>query len=255
MPVWKSCAPTAGRARRPRRMRRCRPMPPRRRRQRRPAPRRPRWRHRPPWRGGGLGEELLSWKQLRLAGLDVQLEPGKPPQVEVKDTLLSDFYARLIIHPNGRINLQDVVKSKDGAADIAAPATSVAVRPAPSGMPAAGENSGEATDSVAAGAPPAAAAAPSVQQVDPMAPVIRFGPIRMASGRVLFSDRFIRPNYSADLTELNGALSAFSSVAPAGAPQMADLNLTGRAEGSAALQVTGKLNPWPSRWRWTSTAR
>ena len=194
-------------------------------------------------RGGGLGEELLSWKQLRLAGLDVQLEPGKPPQVEVKDTLLSDFYARLIIHPNGRINLQDVVKSKDGAADIAAPATSVAVRPAPSGMPAAGENSGEATDSVAASAQPAAAAAPKVQQVDPMAPVIRFGPIRMASGRVLFSDRFIRPNYSADLTELNGALSAFSSVAPAGAPQMADLNLTGRAEGSAALQVTGKLNP------------
>ena len=145
-------------------------------------------------RGGGLGEELLSWKQLRLAGLDVQLEPGKPPQVEVKDTLQSDFYARLIIHPNGRINLQDVVKSKDGAADIAAPATSVAVRPAPSGMPAAGENSGEATDSVAASAQPAAAAAPKVQQVDPMAPVIRFGPIRMASGRALFSDRFIRPN-------------------------------------------------------------
>ena len=194
-------------------------------------------------RGGGLGEELLSWKQLRLGGLDVQLEPGKPPQVEVKDTLLSDFYARLIIHPNGRINLQDVVKSKDGAADIAAPATSVAVRPAPSGMPAAGENSGEATDSVAASAQPAGVEAPKVQQVDPMAPVIRFGPIRMASGRALFSDRFIRPNYSADLTELNGALSAFSSVAPAGAPQMADLNLTGRAEGSAALQVTGKLNP------------
>ena len=194
-------------------------------------------------RGGGLGEELLSWKQLRLAGLDVQLEPGKPPQVEVKDTLLSDFYARLIIHPNGRINLQDVVKSNDGDAAAPAPAAPVAARGAPSGMPAAGENSGEATDSVAAGAPPAAAAAPSVQQVDPMAPVIRFGPIRMASGRVLFSDRFIRPNYSADLTELNGALSAFSSVAPAGAPQMADLNLTGRAEGSAALQVTGKLNP------------
>ena len=196
-------------------------------------------------RGGSLGEELLSWKQLRLAGLDVQLEPGKPPQVEVKDTLLSDFYARLIIHPNGRINLQDVVKSKDGAAaaPAPAPATPAAPRPAPSGMPAAGENSGEATDSVAASAQPAGVEAPKVQQVDPMAPVIRFGPIRMASGRVLFSDRFIRPNYSADLTELNGALSAFSSVAPAGAPQMADLNLTGRAEGSAALQVTGKLNP------------
>ena len=58
---------------------------------------------------------------LKLGGLDVQLEPGKPPQVEVKDTLLSDFYARLIIHPDGRINLQDVIKSKDGAPAVSRP--------------------------------------------------------------------------------------------------------------------------------------
>ena len=193
-------------------------------------------------RAGGLGEELLSWKLLKLGGLDVQLEPGKPPQVEVKDTLLSDFYARLIIHPDGRINLQDVVKSKDGAPAASTAAAPAAGRTAP-GMPAAGENNGEASNSIAASASQTSASAPKREQLDPLAPVIRFGPIRMASGHVLFSDRFIRPNYSADLTELNGALSAFSSVAPAGAPQMADLNLTGRAEGTAALQVGGKLNP------------
>ena len=193
-------------------------------------------------RAGGLGEELLSWKLLKLGGLDVQLEPGKPPQVEVKDTLLSDFYARLIIHPDGRINLQDVIKSKDGAPAVSPAAAPAAARTAP-GMPAAGENNGEASNSIAASASQTSASAPKPQQLDPLAPVIRFGPIRMASGHVLFSDRFIRPNYSADLTELNGSLSAFSSVAPAGAPQMADLNLTGRAEGTAALQVGGKLNP------------
>ena len=192
-------------------------------------------------RAGGLGEELLSWKLLKLGGVDVQLEPGKPPQVEVKDTLLSDFYARLIIHPDGRINLQDVVKSKDGA-PAASTAAAPAAAPTTPGMPAAGENNGEASNSIAASASQTSASAPKREQRDPLAPVIRFGPIRMASGHVLFSDRFIRPNYSADLTELNGALSAFSSVAPAGAPQMADLNLTGRAEGTAALQVGGKLN-------------
>jgi hypothetical protein len=80
-------------------------------------------------------------------------------------------------------------------------------------------------------------------QADSNAPVIRFGPVKLNGGRVYFSDRFIRPNYSADLTELNGSLSAFSSVPPGGAPQMADLELTGRAEGTAGLDVRGKLNP------------
>ncbi|WP_324433034.1 DUF748 domain-containing protein [Ottowia sp.] len=195
-------------------------------------------------RPGGLGEELLSWKLLRLAGLDVQLEPGKPTQVDVKDTALSDFYARLIIHPSGRINLQDVVKSKGGDAPAAAAAPAPVARAAPSTMPAAGESSGEgASASIASNAVATAPSAQNVTPADPNAPVIRFGPVRLANGRVAFSDRFIRPNYSADLTELNGSLGAFSSVAPAGAPQMAELNLTGRAEGTAALAVTGKLNP------------
>jgi hypothetical protein len=70
-----------------------------------------------------------------------------------------------------------------------------------------------------------------------MAPVIRFGPVALTNGSVRFSDFFIKPNYSADLSELSGRLSAFSSV-PAqagGALQMADLELRGRAQGTASL--------------------
>lgn len=189
---------------------------------------------------GGLGEEFLSWKLLKLGSLEVALEPEKPAQVEVKNTLLSDFFARIIIHSNGRINLQDIVKS-DGSADSSATAAAAGGRTAPvvASMPASGEFSAGAGEPAA----PASVAAVAQSPADPNAPVIRFGPIRLANGKVLFSDRFIRPNYSADLTELNGSLSAFSSVAPAGVPQMADLQLTGRAEGSAALEITGKLNP------------
>uniref|UniRef100_UPI0010F54D36 DUF748 domain-containing protein n=1 Tax=Ramlibacter sp. 2FC TaxID=2502188 RepID=UPI0010F54D36 len=76
------------------------------------------------------------------------------------------------------------------------------------------------------------------------APVIRFGPVSLLGGKVLFSDRFIQPNYSADLSELTGKLSAFSSVAPqGGTPELADLELRGRAEGTASLQILGKINP------------
>jgi hypothetical protein len=69
------------------------------------------------------------------------------------------------------------------------------------------------------------------------------GPITLVNGKVLFSDRFIRPNYSADITELSGTLSQFSSQTPDGKVPLADLALKGRAEGSASLEVTGKINP------------
>jgi len=69
------------------------------------------------------------------------------------------------------------------------------------------------------------------------------GPIRLVNGKVLFSDRFIRPNYSADLSELQGTLSQFASKALDGSVPMADLELRGRAEGTASLEITGKINP------------
>ncbi|HMN22697.1 MAG TPA: DUF748 domain-containing protein [Ottowia sp.] len=191
--------------------------------------------------GGSLGEELLSWKQLRLTGLDVRLEPGQAPRVAIGGTRLSDFFARLVIHPNGRFNLQDVLKSDTDASAAAAPAP--APTAAAESQPAAGEANGAAPPSAdaAAAAPPAARAAPA--PVDPLAPVLHFGPTELVNGRIDFSDHFIRPNYSADLTELNGTLGAFASVTSPEDPQMAELRLTGRAEGSAALDISGQLNP------------
>ncbi|MBS0509527.1 MAG: DUF748 domain-containing protein [Proteobacteria bacterium] len=165
------------------------------------------------------GEELLRWKSLALRGLAVNLKPGQPLALDVQQTALSDFFARVIVHENGRINLQDIQKGAE---------------------PSAGNASGAAATAQAAPAP-----VPAAPVVDPMAPVIRFGPVTLTNGSVRFSDFFIKPNYSADLSELRGSLSAFSSVpAVAGAePQMADLELHGRAQGTASLEVTGKLNP------------
>ena len=85
-----------------------------------------------------------------------------------------------------------------------------------------------------ASAEPAPASAP---------PQISVGPVALVNGRVAFFDRFIKPNYSIDISELTGRLGAFTSVAPQGAPQMAELELRGRAEGTAQLEVMGKLNP------------
>lgn len=159
--------------------------------------------------GTHMNEELLSWKSLNMPGIALTLAPGTTTRFAAREAALSDFYARVIVGKTGRINLQDLIKSP----------------PSPPSPPA--QTSAVATDSTPA----------------PTAAQIRMGPISLVNGKVLFSDRFIQPNYSADLSALTGRLSQFSSAAPDGEPLLADLELHGRAEGSASLAITGKINP------------
>ena len=183
-----------------------------------------------------ISEELLTWKALSLRGLDVALAPGTATTVAVAETALTDFFARVLIDPSGRINLQDLVKSSAapataaGTADAASPGAQVAAS-----VPAAPTTTTVASATAAPAAAPAGANGPEA--------VINIGPISLINGKVFFSDQFIKPNYSANLSELNGRLSAFSSAAGQGGPQMADLELRGRAEGTAALEILGRLNP------------
>ena len=192
-----------------------------------------------PTRGpSGGDEELLNWKALNLRGLDIALTPGAAARVDVRETVLSDFYARIILSEEGRLNLQDVVRSAPagtaGAMATASAAPEGTSRTiAADGRPTLGNGQNDAKNT-----PQKAADAPAGP-----APIINVGPINLVNGRVYFSDRFIKPNYSADLSQLNGKLSAFSSVSPAGSPQLADLELRGRVGATASLDIQGKLNP------------
>ncbi len=168
------------------------------------------------------GRDLLSWNTLRLRGLALEMAPGAALALSVQETALGDFFARVVVDENGRINLQDLVRS------------------VPAELPSAAGTTGTTGTNGTNGTTGAAAAA----DTSGPAPNIRFGPIRVQGGRVLFSDRFVKPNYTANLTELQGRLSAFDSTgASGGQPAMADLTLRGRAEGTASLEIDGKLNP------------
>ncbi len=176
--------------------------------------------------------ELLSWNALSLRGLQVALTPGTATTVQVSETVVTDFFARVILNEEGRLNLADLVRTAPAASTTASVASLAT------------------TDSIAASAVNTRASdtfdlkttAVTAPTTGPAA-IINIGPISLLNGRVFFSDRFIKPNYSANLSALNGKLSAFSSVAPQGSPQLADLELLGRAEGTAALSIRGQLNP------------
>ena len=150
-------------------------------------------------------EELLSWKALSVPGIDLHVVPGAPLRLSLREVSLADFFARLIVNGEGHLVLQDMVLPDD----VGPPLPAQAAASAPAALPA---------------------------QID-------VGPIRLVNGRVAFSDRFIQPHYATDLSELVGSLSHFSAQPAQGAPVLADLVLRGRAEGTASLEITGKLNP------------
>ncbi len=161
------------------------------------------------------GDELLTWQAFTLDSLKFDLRAGgAKPTLEIASAALTDFYSRLVITEDGRFNLRDV----------AAPPRGDAAAPSPAAV---------------ASAPTLAASAPAAPPGSGLPIDIRIGGVRLANGKVDFTDRFIRPNYSAALTELNGTLGAFNSTTR----DMATLDLKGRAAGTALLEISGAVNP------------
>jgi uncharacterized protein involved in outer membrane biogenesis len=160
-------------------------------------------------RGASGGDELLSWQVLELPKLRVEVVPGQAPKVEMGEGRLTDFYARLLVDEAGRFNLADLNATTSRAA--AAPASAASAAPPP--------------------APVAAASAPAFE--------LSVAGLQLANGRVDFSDHFIRPNYSAALSDLGGRIGAFRT----GTREMAPLELRGRVAGTAQLEIRGSVNP------------
>ncbi len=160
-------------------------------------------------------DELLGWQSLSLKGVKFALAPNATPRLDVGQIELDDLFARLLVTEQGHLNLQDI----GGIAAAPAGAASDAAASAP--------------------APAAAASEPATAAATPLPIVVNVGGVKLVNGRVDYTDHFVRPNYSASLTELNGSLGAFGSTSR----DMAALQLHGRAAGTAILDISGQVNP------------
>ncbi|RQO55283.1 hypothetical protein DBR47_20610 [Paucibacter sp. KBW04] len=158
-----------------------------------------------------LGEELLNWQALNLDGVRFEMKPKQTPQLAIAELRLSDFFARLLIDEQGHFNLSSLGAEKEAKAAEAPVA-------APPAAPAA---------SVAVAAPAPLPLQISLEQT------------RISKGRVDFTDHFVRPNYSAQLSELEGSLGAVKS----GQAGLAPLQLRGKVAGTGLLEIEGQLNP------------
>lgn len=144
-------------------------------------------------------QDLLRWKSLAVRGIDFELAPLK---LAVEQVTLADFYSRLIVNPDGTLNLQTLAKKRDSP--LAAP-------------------------------PPAAEAATGSAPRRPP-PNVRLGRIALRGGHVNFSDYFVKPNYTIELTGIEGGVTEMTPDKPG------DVELRGRIHQTAPLEIAGKLN-------------
>ena len=163
--------------------------------------------------------EFVRWKSLTIPQVDVQMPAKNAPwSVALGTVALDDFYARVIVNANGRLNLQDVVGGPGQAQSVTTP-----------DAPRTAEKPAAATPTT-----PSKAKAPAAAS-----PTIRIAGITLAGGRIGITDNFIRPNYSANLTGLEGRIAAIASDDP----KPSDVRLTGRIDGDGALDVSGRIAP------------
>jgi uncharacterized protein involved in outer membrane biogenesis len=159
-------------------------------------------------------EDLLKWESLSMTGLSVGVNPLS---VRAQKVALADFFAHVVIQPDGRLNLQEVLAAP--APEKPADQSKPSPPPGPPAQPAKPDGS----------APPPAAAAMDIQIVE----------TTMQGGHVQLLDRSVRPNFTAEMTEIGGRVSGLSSEETS----LADVELRGKMGRSAPLEIVGKVNP------------
>lgn len=150
--------------------------------------------------------DLLRWRRLALSGIDAQLSP---PAIALEELHLSDFHTQLILDAEGQLNLRTLAAARRSDAAAAKPLSSEAAKPQSTGVLSL-----------------------------PFA--LRLGKAIFSNGQVQFSDRFIRPNFDADLQKLDGELLGLDSSSN----KLARLSISGQLGAGAPMAISGELNPF-----------
>ncbi len=150
-----------------------------------------------------MAREVLRWKNLDISSLDFSSDPLKMNMDTVK---LEDFYAHVILQRDGELNLKHIVrqeKAATGASDQTKPVV-------------------------------------DKTKEDDALPLY-IGKILLQHGKIDFYDRFIQPNYHANLTGLQG------QIGPIQRKEAGVIDIKGAIDKTAPLEIHGSIQPFGSR--------
>ncbi len=152
--------------------------------------------------------DFLKWKKISFDQIKVGYNPLF---VHINTISLTDFFSRIIINPDSTINIQDILSDKE-------------TKDAQVKQPVNQEGNKSAK-------------AQTKEKQEPAD--IKIGKIIFNNGHVDFSDRNIKPNYSANMLNLTGSVTGLSSKEFS----RADIVLKGNLGYGSPIDITGKINP------------
>ena len=158
-------------------------------------------------------EDFLKWESLSFSDLNVGYNPLL---IDIKGISLTNFYSRVIMNPDGTLNLQEIIEKGEPKQETTQPPVTQGKTP-----------------------PPTQEKATPSQKEKESTKNIKIGTVTLQGGTIDFSDRSVKPDYSAKLTEIGGRISGLSSEETT----MADMELRGKLDDYAPLEITGKINP------------
>jgi hypothetical protein len=159
--------------------------------------------------------DFLRWRRLGFKQLDVK-QQGDVLTADLGDIALQDFFARVILRESGRLNLREllVTPGEEGNASITQAASE-----------RGGSGKAQATVDTA----------PETGKR-----TIRVGGLQLSRGNINFTDNFVKPNYTANLTDIEGGITALATDRP----EPANVTLKGRVDGNAPVDIRGKVQPF-----------
>ncbi|MBL8497263.1 DUF748 domain-containing protein [Nitrosomonas sp. JL21] len=167
-----------------------------------------------------IAQDLFRWKKMDVSGLNVTTDPMR---VDIKTIQFSDFFARMTLLPSGELNLVHIVQiDQPLEVDVA---------------PAGNKNAVEVKVTTPDIEPV------NVYQVKPQEETfIQIGKVILQNGNINFHDRFIKPNYRANLTGLKG------QIGPLYPGKFGVIDIHGALDKTAPLQIKGKIEPFSSEF-------
>ncbi|WP_175952647.1 DUF748 domain-containing protein [Burkholderia sp. BCC0405] len=182
-------------------------------------------------------DPFAGWRSLALSNLKVNYDE-KGTDVDAARVTFSNFYGRVLLDAQGKLNLKDVVAKQTGPAQSLTRDASKGepVPLSPGVAPAA-----SAAVAQQASAPAAASATVVVKAAQPPQNPVRmhFGELLLQNGRVTYTDNFIKPNYTANLVAIKGTVGAFGTDSTTSAPVDVAANLA----GNGPISIKGSVNP------------
>ena len=162
--------------------------------------------------------QLMRWRTLDIAGIGFVNEPLR---VNVNSVAIADFFAYVVITPQGELNLKHMVRQEGNKASPS-PVTSPAAR---------SETSEQVPATPVKNVAESTTLRPELKSIP-----VRIGRISLQGGNVNFHDQFIKPNYRANLTGLAGRVGPLDPEKPG------DIDIRGAVDKTAPLKISGTIN-------------